>query len=123
MSSISPLPSRRSTSVLHHREDVVLAQDAHGVLGVEVEAHVHLDAADRGEVVALRIEEQRLEHRLGRIDRRRLAGTHHAVDVEQRFLARRVLVDRERVADVAADGDVVDVEHRDLVEAGLGQAP
>ena len=88
MSSISPLPSRRSTSVLHHREDVVLAQDAHGVLGVEVETHVHLHAADGREVVALAIEEQRLEHRLGGFDRRRLAGTHDAVDVEQRLLAR-----------------------------------
>ena len=30
-----------------------------------------------------------------------------------------VLVDGERVADVGADIDVVDVEHRDFVEAGL----
>ena len=37
-----------------HREDVVLAQDAHGILGGEIKPHVHLDAADRGEVVALR---------------------------------------------------------------------
>ena len=106
---------------LDHRQDVVAAQGAHGVVGVEVEPHVHLDAADRRQVVALRIEEQRLEHRLGRVDRRRLAGTHDAVDVEQRLLARRVLVDRQRVADIGADRDVVDVEHRDLVEAGLGQ--
>ena len=60
MSSISPLPSRRSTSVLHDRDDVLLAQDAHGVLGVEVEAHVHLHAADGREIVALGIEEQRI---------------------------------------------------------------
>ena len=37
-----------------HRDDVFLAQDAHGVRDVEVEPHVHLDAADRGQVVALR---------------------------------------------------------------------
>ena len=49
-------------------------------------------------------------------------GTHHAVDVEQRVLARRVLVDRQRVADVGADVDVVDVEDRDLVEAGSSRA-
>ena len=103
-------------------EDVFLAQDAHGVLGVEVEAHVHLDAADGREVVALRVEEQRLEHVLGGLERRRLAGTHDAVDVEQRLLAARVLVDVQRVADVGADRDVVDVEHRDLVEAGIGRA-
>jgi hypothetical protein len=58
-----------------HRDDVVLAQHAHGVGRVEVEPHVHLDAAHRREVVALGIEEQRLEHVLRGIERRRLART------------------------------------------------
>ena len=86
---------------------------------VEVEPHVHLDAADRGEVVALGIEEQRLEHVLRGVDRRRLARTHDAIDVEQRVLARHVLVDRERVADIGADIDVVDVEDRQFLVAVL----
>ena len=47
---------------------------------------------------------------------RRFTRTHDAVDVEQRVLAVLVLVDGERVADVGADIDVVDVENRDLVE-------
>ena len=106
---------------LDHREDVLAAQGAHGVGRVEIEAHVHLDAADRREVVALGIEEQRVEHRLGAVDRRRLAGTHDAIDVEQRVLARGVLVDLQRVADVGADVDVVDVEDRQLVEPLLEQ--
>ena len=106
---------------LDDREDVLLAQRALRVGGVEVEAHVHLDAADRREVVALGVEEQRLEHRLRALDRRRLARTHHAIDVEQRVLARGVLVDLQRVADVGADVDVVDVEDRQLVEARLEQ--
>ena len=38
---------------LDDREDVFLAQHAHGVRRVEVEAHVHLHAADRRKVVAL----------------------------------------------------------------------
>ena len=37
-----------------HRDDVFLAQNAHGVGSIEIETHVHLDAADRGQVVALR---------------------------------------------------------------------
>ena len=101
------------------RDDVFLAQHAHGVGRVEIEPHVHLDAADRGEIVALGIEEQRLEHVLRGIERRRLARTHDAIDVEQRVLARHVLVDRERVADVGADIDVVDVEHRQFLVARL----
>ena len=123
MSSISPLPSRSVDQRRDDREDVLLAEDADGVLGVEVEAHVHLHAADRGEVVALGIEEQRLEHRLRRLDRRRLARTHHPVDVEERVLAGLVLVDRERVADVGAGVDVVDVEDLQLVIARVEQRP
>ena len=102
-----------------HRDDVVLAQDAHGVLDGEIEAHVHLDPADRGEVVALRIEEQRVEHVLRGVERRRLAGAHDAVDVEQRVLARHVLVDRQRVADIGADIDMIDVQQRQLLVALL----
>ena len=72
---------------LDHRENVVLAQRALGVGRIEIEAHVHLHPADRREVVALGVEEQRLEHRLGAFDRRRLARTHDAIDVEQGVLA------------------------------------
>ena len=104
-----------------HRDDVFLAQHAHGVGRVEIEPHVHLDAADGREIVALGIEEQRMEHRLRGVDRRRLARTHDAIDVEQRVLARHVLVDRERVADVGADIDVVDVEQRQFLVAVLDQ--
>ena len=104
---------------LDDREDVVLAQRALGVGRIEVEAHVHLHPADRREVVALGVEEQRLEHRLGAFDCRRLARTHDAIDVEQGVLSRGILVDLERVADIGADIDVVDVEHRQLLEAGL----
>ena len=106
---------------LDDRQDVLLAQRALRVGGVKVEAHVHLDAADRGKVVALGVEEERLEHRLRAFDRRRLARTHHAIDVEERVFARRVLVDLERIADIGADVDVVDVEDRQLLEARLEQ--
>ncbi len=49
---------------LDHRENVLLAQHAHRVRRVEIEAHVHLHAADGREVVALGVEEQRMEHAL-----------------------------------------------------------
>ena len=100
-------------------QDVFLAQRAMGVGRIEFEAHVHLDAADRGQVVALGVEEQRLEHGLRRVDGRRLAGTHHAIDVEQRVFARHVLVGVQRVADIGADIDVVDVEQRQFLVAVL----
>ena len=104
-----------------HRDDVLLAQHAQRVLRLHIEAHIHLDAADRGQIVALRIEEQRLEHRLGGIEGRRFTRTHYPVNVEQGVFARHVLVDIEGVANIGADIDVVDVEDRNFRVAGLVQ--
>ena len=102
-------------------DNVFLAQHPHGVGRIEFEAHVHLNAADRGQVVALAVKEQRTEHRFSGIDCRRLARAHHAVDVEQRVFTRHVLVDHQRVADVGADIDVIDVEQRQFLVAGVDQ--
>ena len=104
-----------------NRDDVVLAQDANGVLGLEVETHVHLDAADGRKVVTIGIEEQRVEHRFGGLERRRLARPHDTINIEQRVLTAFVLVDGKRIADVAADVDVVDVEDREFFLAGRQQ--
>ncbi len=106
---------------LDHGEDILFAQGAHRVGGVEVETHVHLDPAHGREVVALGIEEDAAEQRRCRFRCRRLARPHHAVDVEQRLLGVGVLVDVERVADEGANIDVVDVEDRNLLEAEILQ--
>ena len=106
---------------LQDEEDVLLAQDAHLIVGLDVQARVHLHAADGREVVALQIEEQALEERLGRLKGRRLARAHDPVDVDERILAAGVAVRRHRVAQVRADVDVVDRQHRELLEAGLHQ--
>ena len=52
---------------------------------------------------------------------RRLAGTHDPVDLEQRLLVALDLVGLERVADIAAGADVVDVEQVQLGIAGFLQ--
>src|SRR3546814_5648149 len=67
---------------------------------LQAEPGVHLHPADRGQVVALGIEEQAVEQRLGGLQGRRLARAHHPVDVDQRLLTRGVLVERQRVAHV-----------------------
>ncbi len=105
--------------LLDHREDVLLAQRRHRVLGVEVEAHVELDAADGRKVVALGIEEQAVEQRLGGLRGRRLARAHDPVDVGQRLVAVLGLVGLQRVADPGAGVDVIDVEQLEPVDAGL----
>ncbi len=104
-----------------HFEDVLEAQDADRIVGIEPEAHVHLDPADGRQIVALAVGEQALEQSLSRLRRRRLAGAHDAIDVEQRLLAVLVLVELERVADVRANGRRIDVEDRQIVNAGLDQ--
>ncbi len=107
---------------LQDLEDVVLAQHADFVADFRgFEAHVHLHAADRAEVVALRVEEQGVEHRFGGFRGRRLARAHHAIDVEQCFFAAAVLVHAQGVAHVGTDRDVVDVQDVEGGEAVLDQ--
>ena len=105
--------------LLDDREDVFLAQRRDGVLGVEAKAHVELDAADRGQVIALGVEEQAVEQGVGGLARRRLAGAHDAVDVGQRAVAVFALVGLQRVADPRTGVDVVDVEQLELLDARL----
>ena len=77
---------------------------------------VHLDAADRRQIIALAVEEQAVEQGARRFRRRRLAGTHDAVDVHQRAVALGVLVDVEGVAHEGARRDMIDVEDREFLE-------
>src|SRR5690606_38608361 len=99
-------------------QDVLLAQHAHGIRAVQFQAHVHLHAADGREIIALGVEEQRVEHGLRGLQRWRFAGAHDAVDVEQGILAGFVLVRGQRVADIRADIDVVDIQDLDFLLAG-----
>ncbi len=106
---------------LHRAQQVLLAQHAHRVGHVvEAQPHVHLHAADRRQVVAVRIEEQAAEQRLGGLRRRRFARAHHAVDVDQRIVAVGVLVHRQRVAHPGAGG-LVHRERRQPDDTGLFQ--
>ena len=102
-------------------QHVGLAQHPHLIVGLEAQAGVHLDPADRREIVALAIEEQALEQRLGGFESRRLARTHHAVDVDQRVFAAGVAVGGHGVAHVGADIDMVDGQHGNLADSGLFQ--
>ena len=75
------------------------------------EAHVHLHPADRGQIVAVAVEEQATEQRLRRFRGRRLARAHDAIDVDQRVVTVGVLVHRQRVADPRTVG-LIDRERR-----------
>jgi hypothetical protein len=73
--------------VLDRADDVVLGERPGLDRDVQAELLVDLVAADLREVVALAVEEQVLEQRLGRLAGRRLARAQLAIDVEQRLVA------------------------------------
>ena len=77
---------------------------------VAADAAVELHAADGRQVVALGVEEQVLEQVLGGFLGRRLARTHHAVDLDQRFEARRRRIDVQRVRDERTAIEIVHVQ-------------
>src|SRR5665213_3524878 len=103
---------------LEDSEDVLLAQGAHGIFGLEVEARVHLDASDSRQIVAFAVKEQIVEQRFRGLERRRLARAHDTIDIDERLFAGGVLVDHQRIADVRAAGLLVERQRRHLVETG-----
>ena len=97
--------------VAHHLEDV-LAGERHAVKRhVHAELVVQLQAADRGEVVALGVEEQVLEQDQRALQGRRIARTQPPVDLDQRLVGGADLVDQDGVAEAGGDVQVVDEEH------------
>src|SRR5690606_35576795 len=103
--------------VLRGLDDVLAAEDALFEINIHAELLVDLVAADLAEVVALGIEEEALEERLGVGGGRGLAGTETLVDFLEGFLlvAGRVLFEG------AHDGTFVHrgVDHADNADVAL----
>ncbi len=80
--------------VTHHLVEVVRVEDLLVQRLVRAETRVELQAADPREVVALRVEEHRVEELVRRVEGRRVARAQLAVDLEQRLFRRlhRVLL-------------------------------
>ena len=81
-----------------------------GRIGLVVQLDVELHAADAREVVLPRVEEHALEQLGGGVERRRIAGTQLAVDLEQRVVLRLdrrpcAASTRDHVADIVALGE------------------
>ena len=101
-------------------EQVFLAQNPQRILGLHVQAHVHLHTTDSRQIVAVHVEEQATEQRFGRFLGRRLTGTHDAVDVDQRVVAVGVLIHRQRVTDPRPVG-LIDRQGRQTGDTGILQ--
>ena len=97
-----PEQARQRDQLADQRDDVVVGQGAGLEVDVEPEPRVQLVAPDARQVVALGIEEQLVQQRTRRVDRRRLAGTLLLEQLDQRALfgARHLGVGVERHPDV-----------------------
>src|SRR6266540_3507287 len=101
---------------LDEREDDLGRQDAHVVRHLHLEPLIQLVAADLRQVVALRIEEQRLQQVARVVERRRLAGALLLEHLDQGLLLARRGVLLERVDD---EDRVVEELEDGLVRRGV----
>ena len=117
----------RRDELAHERVDVVVREGARVEVDVEVQARVELVAPHAREVVALGVEEELLEQRVGGVDARRLAGALLLEELDERALLglRVVGIALDRVADVERVVEEVDellVEALDVLDALLDRA-
>ena len=103
------------------REDLRVERGALLLGEVLVELVVQLEAADLREVVALGVEEQVVEERLRRLERRRITRAEAPVDLHDRVFGRLDLLGEQRVAEVGADVETVDEEDLELLDARLAE--
>ena len=101
-------------------DDVFLAQHTRTFDLGTTDTAVELHAAHCGQVVALGTEEQVVEQGLGGVLGWRLAWTHHAIDLDQRFQLVAGGVDLQGVRDERTAVDVVGVQRLDANDLSLG---
>src|SRR6476469_8513763 len=134
MSSTTPRPLRISVSTRmtsrmsepcphrsRRRADSSSLRSAKYLASYSTDAAVELHPAHGREVVALEGEEQVVEQVLRGVLGRRLARTHHAVDLDQRLELGLGRIDAQGVGQVRAAVEVVDPQRADHVDAGLAQ--
>ena len=121
MSSIDAAAVAQLDQVADRLEDVALGEDLRLDRFVDLELVVQLQATDARQVVALGVEEQVVEQRLRRIERRLITRAQAAIDLHDRLVGALELVGEQRVAEVRADVEVVDEENLDLLDAAIAQ--
>ncbi|RMW02436.1 hypothetical protein ALP03_200185 [Pseudomonas amygdali pv. tabaci] len=104
---------------LEDRYDVFLAQHARAFDFGTTDTTVELHPAYSRQVVTLRTEEQVVEQCFSGILGWRLARTHHAIDLDQRFQLVAGGVDLQRVRDERTAVDVVGVQRFDANDLSL----
>ena len=102
-------------------EVLAVVQDRFAGDFLAADTTVELHAADRGQVVALEGEEQVVEQVLRGVLGRRLARTHHAVDLDQGLELGLGRVDAQGVGQVRATIQIVHPQGAHGIHAGLAE--
>jgi len=103
--------------VAHGRDDIFLGQRGRIEIGREAQLLIGLVATHLRQIVALGVEEQAVEQRARRIDRRRLAGTEALVELDQ-----SLVFGGSGIAVEGTQDHLGTAEHLDDFFAGLGDA-
>ncbi len=106
---------------LKNGKDVFLVENATALRGIPTDPTIELHPSDGRQIVAVGIEEQVLEQILGRLLCRRLARTHHAINLDQRLETRCRRVDIQCVRDERPTIEVVDIQRADIIDSRSDQ--
>ena len=106
---------------LHDFNDVVFGQYASASLVFTTQTAVELHPTYGRQVVTLGGEEQVFEQLFCSFASRRLARTHHAIDLDQRFQTVGAGVDTQGLGHVGTVIQFVGEQNLEVLEAGLGQ--
>src|SRR3546814_4115055 len=104
---------------LDDSDNVFAAQRGDRILGIEIETHVELDAADGRKIVTFRIEKQAVEQRFRCLTRGRFARAHDAINIGERMIAIFRLVCLQRVAHPGASSNMINIEQLEMVDPRL----
>ena len=105
--------------VSHHLDDVLGGQGPLLERQIKAKLLIKLEATDRRQIVALRVEEQILKERLGRLNGRGLAWPQSLVDLDHGLFFGIGFLAFQRVLDNRRDGQIVPVHHFERVELAL----
>ena len=94
---------------LHHGDNVLGAEHAFAGDLLAPDPAVELHAPDRGQIIALGAEEQILKQIFGRVTGGRLAGPHHAVDLDLRLQLAGGRIIAQGIGDVGAMIEVISI--------------
>ena len=102
-----------------HIEDVLAIQHAGAGVAFTTQATIELHPTNARQVVAVFGEEQVMEQRLGSLFGGRLAGAHHAINLDQRFQLRAGGIQLQSVGNERTAVEVVGVEGFDMRDTAL----